>query len=714
VNDLPPPSRWKDWLAALGLVVAAATVYWPTLGFEFTNYDDPAYVTQNIKVLQGLTPENAAWAMASTEQSNWHPLTWLSHMLDVQVFGLLPGFHHLTNLLLHAANSVLVFLVLKRLTGARWPSALVAALFAIHPLHVESVAWISERKDVLSTLFWLLAMGAYALYAARPGVLRYLAVFLLMALGLMAKPMLVTLPFVLLLLDVWPLGRLRQGQPVRWVLLEKAPLLVLSAASCVVTYIAQQRGGSVVGAEILPLPLRLSNAVVAYVAYLWKMVWPADLAVLYPYPAGFPAWEVAGAAAAILAVSVLAIWQARRRPYLAVGWFWYLGALVPVIGLVQVGEQAMADRYTYVPLIGIFIVIAWGAAEVASAWPRRRWIIATLAALALAGLGWQAARQVACWSDSETLFRHALAAGADTAMAHCKLADAERESGDTREAEREYRNALAIDANHTLTLNNYGALLTDRGQYAAALPLLERAVERQPNYGMAQNNLGLVLVHLGRPAEALDHCRLAAALNLSDANAHNNLALAFATLNRYSEALPEARTAVELNPQMAAARVNLGGILVALGHGAEGIAELRQALSLAPDNAAAHYNLGLALHAAGDLPQAVLEFQEAVRINPLNASAHASLAGALAALGRMDAALPHAREALRLGVQPPETLSQLALALLRSPAASPGSKAEVVAIARQAADLADAQGRRDLAAKIQEHLKGYEAGRKLP
>jgi len=377
------------------LAVATVAVYWPVGGYDFTNFDDPGYVSENPHVLAGLTWEGVRWAFTNAQEANWHPLTWLSHMLDCQLFGPSAGRHHLVNVGLHALSILLLFLVLARMTGRRWPSAMVAALFALHPLHVESVAWISERKDVLSALFWMLTMGAYVLYAERPSVIRYLPVFVFLALGLMAKPMLVTLPFVLLLLDFWPLGRLKgaaatgkeaSGFPWRRagrLVLEKAPLLVLAAAASGVAYLVQQKIGAMEFGARVPWTGRLANAVMAYVTYLVKAVWPGGLAVFYPYDEHLPAWEVGLASAALAAVTALVVWQGRRRPYLAVGWFWYVGTLVPVIGLVQVGGHAMADRYTYIPLIGIFVAAAWGAADLTAAWPGRKALLA--AAYAEAG-----------------------------------------------------------------------------------------------------------------------------------------------------------------------------------------------------------------------------------------------------------------------------------------------------------------------------------------
>ncbi len=436
-------TTWRDGATLAALVAAVVIVYGATISFDFVGCDDPDYVTANVHVMNGLSLDGVRWAFTAFDQGNWHPLTWLSHMLDATLFPKdMPGqagWHHLTNLLLHAANTVLLFLVLKRLTQAHWPSAMVAALFALHPLHVESVAWVAERKDVLSTFLGLLAMAAYARYVERPSVSRYLPIFFLLALGLMAKPMLVTLPFVMLLLDYWPLERLGRGRPLRLPILEKLPLLALAAASSVVTFFAQQSSGAVMGLQDCPFSLRLGNAMFSYVMYLWKMVWPQDLALLYAFPFNLPLWYALASAAAVAAVTALVIWQTRRRPYLAVGWFWYLGMLVPVIGLVQIGAQARADRYTYLPLVGIFIMVAWGAADLLAFW-RRRWMVLAPAAIAvLAACGWLASRQVAVWADTGTLFRHAIASGAELASAHYSLGDSLREQGRLGRRDRRVR-----------------------------------------------------------------------------------------------------------------------------------------------------------------------------------------------------------------------------------------------------------------------------------
>ncbi|HEY0512079.1 MAG TPA: hypothetical protein VGH73_09255 [Thermoanaerobaculia bacterium] len=424
--------------AALTLLTLTACL--PTLHNGFVNLDDGLYVTGNRWVRMGITRAGLAWALTANVGNNWHPLTLLSHMLDCQLFGLDPAGHHATSLLLHLANVLLLFAALRRMTGAVWRSAAVAALFAVHPTHVESVAWVAERKDVLSALFWILAMAAYERYARRPSLGRYLPVALAMALGLAAKPMLVTLPFALLLLDVWPLERLSLG----WKRLaaEKLPLLALSAASSLITLRYQRT--SLAPLDALPWGLRLANAAVSYAAYLGKTLLPRHLAVFYPLPIEIPAWKTAAATALLAAITALALWKARRAPWLLVGWLWFLGTLVPVIGLVQVGRQAMADRYLYIPSIGLFLAIVWGIWEVAELGAKRRAVLATASAAAILALAVETWAQAGTWRDSVALYRHALSVTRDNYVAHVGLAKALVGKGDLAGAEAQYRAALAL------------------------------------------------------------------------------------------------------------------------------------------------------------------------------------------------------------------------------------------------------------------------------
>jgi len=474
----------NQYLVILLLLGVTFGAFYRVLGGEFLRYDDDVYITLNPFVKAGLSRVGLIWAFATGYNANWHPLTWVSHMLDVEVFGMNAGGHHLTNLILHLANTMLLFLVLRRMTGFVWRSAFVAALFGVHPLHVESVAWIAERKDVLSTLFWLLTIWAYARYAENPTWTRYLPVVLFFGLGLMAKPMLVTLPFVLLLLDYWPLNRLSFGGkgertvPVYDLFLEKVPLFAMTALSCLITFRAQQMGGAVGLLEKLPFAVRAGNALVAYTTYIGKMFWPKNLAVFYPHPgADLPVWQAVVAGLALVSITILVIRAGKPRPYLSVGWLWYLGTLVPVIGLVQVGAQAMADRYTYVPMIGLFIMLAWGLPGLGG---KRLAVPATLVVCALIAVTW---RQVGYWRDSISLFRHAISVTEKNAVMHANLGLALRDRGRTDEAIREYREAIRIDPEFAQAHNNLAVALYFKGDYAEAW----KEVHLAGQYGVIPN-----------------------------------------------------------------------------------------------------------------------------------------------------------------------------------------------------------------------------------
>jgi tetratricopeptide (TPR) repeat protein len=566
----------------LFLTIAILSIFWQVQDHGFVNFDDDLYVTANPRVQAGLTVDNIVWAFTTTHASNWHPLTWLSHMVDCHLFGLNPGAHHFTNLLLHVANTLLLFLVFHRMTRAVWKSAFVAALFAVHPLHVESVAWVAERKDLLSTFFWLLTMGLYLRYVKRPGYTPYLLVFLSFSLGLMAKPMLVSLPFVLLLLDYWPLGRLEfvpsslttQPQTAkstvpwsRWSLilrlvLEKVPLLGLTTVSSIVTFLAQRSGGALESLNTSPLNVRLANAFVTYVRYMEKTIWPHDLAVFYPHSGrSLPVWQAAGAVLLLLSITVLVLRTVRSHPYLTTGWLWYLGTLVPVIGIVQVGAHALADRYTYVPLIGLFIVMAWGLSDILAKWPHRRAALATLTAGLLVAFMICSRIQVRYWQNSTTLFQH----------------------------------TLNVTTNNWLAHNNMGNALARQGRLGEAANHYSQALEIKPNYPRAHNNLGIALAQHGKTDEAISH---------------------------YAVAL-------RIKPDFAAARYNLGNALAQQGKLENAIAHYMEALRTEPDFAEAHNNYAMVLAQQGKLDEAVSHFEEALRIKPDFQEARHNLAIAL-------------------------------------------------------------------------------------
>ena len=494
------------WGVVVALVLGVVFIFGPTAGHQFV-YDDFQYLVGNPEVQKGFSLETVWWAFTARFASNWHPVTWLSHMLDVQIFGLEPQGHHLVNVLLHALNAVLLFFVLSRLTGAPWRSAMVAALFAVHPLHVESVAWVSERKDLLCTFFLFLALEAYRRYAARPGAARYLGVAALFSLALLAKPMAVTFPLLLLLLDFWPLDRRARGVPTKRLILEKVPLLALSGVSSLMTVLAQQEGGSMRSVHQYTLAVRTDNALVSYVAYLGKMLLPTGLSVFYPHPGPeLPVWKAGCAALLLLLFTGLAIRQFRARPWIGVGWLWYLVTLVPVIGLVQVGDQGMADRYSYLSLTGPFIIFAWGAHALAAGRPRLRKAFPAAAAIILLVFTVAAARQVAWWKDGDTLFQRALAVTENNWFAHISLAAARGMQGDLEGAAIQYREALKIRPLDPILLNNLGFILGRQGKIDEALEHFREATRLKPDYPEPLFNTGVLFLKLDRLDQAGAQC----------------------------------------------------------------------------------------------------------------------------------------------------------------------------------------------------------------
>ena len=609
----PAPTKagsiWPGLGICLVLLLATLAVYGQVRHYDFVDYDDPDLVSQNAHIRAGVSPQGVEWALTSGDSANWFPVTRLSYLIDYQLFGLDAGMLHVTSVLFHVLTTLLVFALFRRTTGSLWPGAWVAALFALHPLHVEAVAWIAARKDVVSGFFWFLALAAYVHYARRPSLGRYLLVAAPFCLGLMAKPMVVTLPLAMLLLDVWPLGRIPLGgvpldhnapghipegrtppaaslkaapPPTRGpgILWEKAPLVAISIASSVVTYLVQSGAGAVGSLDSVPPARRLGNALVSYIVYIVKVLWPTRLAAFYPYPQELPAWQVGAAALALLAVTLVALRWLRRRPWFAVGWFWYLGTLVPVIGLVQVGAASHADRYTYLPAVGLWIMVAWGAAELAERWPRAKPAIAGLGAASCAACLCVTWFQVQYWENSIALFSH----------------------------------ALQVTSGNYVAYNNLGSALKNEGQIDEAIADFERAVEIRGGFTDALINLGDAYQAQGRFEEGA----------------------------RYSSA------ALSINPASVEAHVNLGTALGALGRAAEAEAQFRQAVQLRPDDPKAHNDLGLALASQGKAGEALEEFTAAVRLDPEYANAQFNLGAALANSGRLQEAVAHFSEALRI------------------------------------------------------------------
>jgi protein O-mannosyl-transferase len=581
-----------DLLICLFLAMITLTVFWQVKYHEFISLDDYTYVIENRHIQSGLTPQNIYWSFTTMYATNWHPLTWLSHMMDVQIFGIKPGSHHLTNVFFHMVNALMLFLVLRRMTKGLWQSAFVAALFALHPLHVESVAWVAERKDVLSTSFWMMTLWGYVWYVERPGITRYLLTSFFFVLGLMSKPMLVTLPFTLLLLDYWPLKRFQLGLiSAKRLVLEKIPLFLFSAASCVITYYAQQSGGAVVPFSHHHLNARIANALVSYSCYIGKMIWPFHLSAIYPYQQVLPWWLVAGSCLLLLSVSWLAIRALGRHPYLAVGWLWYMGTLVPVIGLIQVGGQAMADRYTYIPLIGLFIMIAWGVPWLMERWHKKKLVLTVMGATVLLFFTALTLIQLRYWKNSITLFEHAQAVTGSSFMVHNNLGFALLQLGRTDEAINNFSEALKKKPMSELVHNNLGLALAKQGKINEAISHYFEALRIKPDYELAHNNLGLALVTLGRTEEAVSHFYEALRIKPDYADAHNNLGTTLAKLGKTDEALNHFYEALRIKPDNAVAHSNLGSILAARGNTVEAISHYSEALIISPDYEEALNNL---------------------------------------------------------------------------------------------------------------------------
>jgi Flp pilus assembly protein TadD len=683
------------------LLLAVIAVFGQAAGHDFVNFDDDEYVYENRHVLEGLTGVGTAWAFTGSHVSaHWHPLTWLSLMADAQVLAprkgpldraRLAAGMHLVNVALHAANALLLFLVLRTMTSSTWPSALVAAVFAVHPLHVESVAWITERKDVLSGLFGLLALGAYTWYARGPNVVRYLLVATALGLGLMAKPVLVTWPLVFLLLDYWPLGRFSQRRvggagksssdgalrepaqntderfqgsdsvrnpavsqrfaprTLQVLIVEKIPLLLLVAASATVTFLAQRSGGTVISLQSVPISERIARAAVLYVVYLGKTLWPVNLAALYP---GWPVesiWPALGAGILLALLTAGALWGAwHGQRWLAVGWFWYLGILLPTVGLVQVGLQVMADRFLYLPQIGLCMALVWGAAHIAGHGRYRRWLCAAVSALVVAGLMARAWQQTSYWRNSETLWTHTLACTSHNPRAHNSLGTALAGRGQFDEAIDHYRKALEIMPDYVKAHTNLGAALAGRGQFDEAIAHYRKALEITPDDATAHNNLGNVLADRGQVEQAIIHYRKALEIKPDDVDAHNNLGRALAGRGQVDEAIAHYRKALEIRPDDMKTHNNFGAALAGHGQVEEAIAHFRKALEIKPDFAEAHNNLGLALAGRDQVDEAITHFREALEIKPDYLDAHINLGDALAGRGRRDEALAQYQKALDL------------------------------------------------------------------
>ena len=590
----------SEFLVSLFLVVIILATYWQLPSHELLPFDDYGYITKNTHVHEGITWKNIVWTFSSTDFGYWHPLTWMSHMLAFQVFGLKFGMHHLINLFLHISNTLLLFFVLKRMTGALWQSAFVAAVFALHPLNVESVAWVSERKNVLSTFFWMLTILTYVRYTERPNFYRYMLILFVFVLGLMSKPMLVTLPFVLLLLDYWPLCRFnlqscrghqevhksihtdpRQSLVLRLVL-EKIPLFILSFTCIYLSALSIQRFKIVISMASVPMKLRIANALVSYVRYIKKMIWPQNLAVYYPYPHTLPAWQVIGAFLLLVIVTFYAFRWVRLKPYFTVGWLWYIGTLFPVIGLVQAGLwPAMADRFAYVPLIGIFICIAWGVPDFVGRWRyRKAGFIAVSTALVpiFMVMTWLQLRH---WQNGVTLFTHNVRVTHNNSLAHKELGNALEQQGNLDKAILHYSKALKINPNNAEAHNNLGYILARQKHYKEAIDHYKAALRIKPNYTEAHNNFGTALLHQGNEKEAIVHYNEALKYNPNYAGTYYNLGKIYINQNKIEIGIQFYKKALKLNPEMTQVLYNLSWLLAS--HEDEKYRNGKEALDLAKE-----------------------------------------------------------------------------------------------------------------------------------
>jgi tetratricopeptide (TPR) repeat protein len=672
-SDLRRPTALSLSLL-LGLVTLG--LYLPMLGNGFVDYDDGGYIKDNPEVKAGLSGHSVRWAFHSFEQGNWHPLTWISHMVDCQLFGVNPAGHHLVNALLHTANTVLVFWLLRRMTGRLWPSALVAAFFGWHPLHVESVAWASERKDVLCAFFWLLTMLAYVRYVERPQLGRYVLALLLFACALMAKPMAVTLPCVLLLVDFWPLNRWRplphpaaaaDGEPVaradgkasvpdfeatrggrRWagLILEKLPFFALALADAGVTYLAQKEVGAVTSSLALPFPYRLGNALWSYLRYVSNTVCPAGLALVYPYKAHLPMFLVGVSTALLIVWSGLFLMWWRRFPYLVTGWFWFVGTLVPTIGLIQVGTQSMADRYMYLPSIGLFIVLVWGLAEWVRFQPRWLKPVQGAGALALTACLVLTSIQILYWRDTITLFTHSIEETGDNGVAYFCLGIQYEKAGNKTLALALFSKSVAVEPGYFPAQFSLGKLLLENGHAAEGhqhLDLAEAMAGRNP---LLQYNLGTMLMTAGNPAGALPHLAAATRGQPENADFHAALGYALETITNLNGAMGELNRALALQPDNHYARYCLASVLTEAGRTNDALAQYELLVQQDPTDPETHFNLGLARLENGQWAAAQAEFEQELRLAPTEARGHYRLAQAQAGQGQWSKAAAEYREVI--------------------------------------------------------------------
>ncbi len=663
-------------LICLLLVLLSLIAYEPIRHNDFVDYDDVDYVTKNPHVLKGLSKDGLIWSFTETDlTANWHPLTWLSHMLDIELFATNSFWHHFVNLLFHIANTLLLFGIFRKTTKAVWRSFFVAAVFVLHPLHVESVAWVAERKDVLSGLFWMLTIAAYIAYSQKPNVRSYVLVVLFFILGLMAKPMLVTLPFVLLLLDYWPLGRFEWGQQNNKraccrLIAEKIPLFLFSMVSSIITFAVQRHAGAMIRGENYSFLTRLSNATVAYIGYIIKLFYPLRLAVLYPHPGNsLPVWQPIAASSALILITAIVFRLAVKKRFLLVGWLWYLGTLVPVIGLVQVGSQAMADRYSYLPSIGIFIMLAWGIADVAAGWKYKKVIIGISASVVLVVLLIGTRMQLSYWKNTQTLFEH----------------------------------TLEITKNNFVTHNNYGCYLQEQGELDSAVENFNKALQIKPDYVAVLNNLGMALRQQGKIDEAIVQWEKALELEPYHPNANANLGLALAVKGDYEQAIKHFNITLKIRPDFPGVNYILGDIYYKMGSYDLAKVNLERAVRSSPNNITALNYLGAIYAEQGSVDEAIKKWSQVLAIDPNSVYTHLNIAFAQSQNGRHDIAIEHYNYALRINPNQPDVLSKLAASY-----AALGDMERAIEAAEKALNLFIVSGDKAMADEIQKQLQDYK------
>ncbi|MBM4103758.1 MAG: tetratricopeptide repeat protein [Planctomycetes bacterium] len=725
-------NKYSVFLVCFALAASTLLVFWQVRTFDFVDFDDHDYVYNNQHVSGGLTWDGIIWAFTSGHAFNWHPMTWLSLMLDCELFGVNPGRMHIVNVVLHLANTLLLFAVLSKMTGSLWPSAFVAAAFALHPMHVESVAWITERKDVLSTFFLLLTLAAYAGYVKRPSVFKYIISLIFFALGLMAKPMLVTLPLVLLLLDYWPLNRFdslpvsasgRQPRKlaspptgrVIWyrMLIEKIPFFALAALSSGITFIVQLAGGAIKDVTTLSLASRAANVFLSYLRYLGKLFWPQNLAVFYPFDAHhFSFRQIALCAILLLSISVFVIRFGRTQRYLPVGWFWFVITLIPVIGLVQVGGQAFADRYTYIPYIGLFIMIAWGLPELCSKWPYRNATLGVTAALVLTALGIGTYRQAGHWNNSITLFSHAIKVTKNNYRIHNNLGIVYSKLCRWQEAIEVYEQAIRIKPDYAEAHYNLGNAYSNLGRRQEAIEAYRQTIRIKPDEAEAYNNLGNAYATFGRYQEAIEAYRQAIRIKPECADTHYNLGIIYGNLSRWQEAIEACTQAIRIKPDFAEAYNNLGNAYVNLSRRQEAVEAFNQAIRLKPDDAKAYDNLGNILLSEGNFGEAIRQIKRSLEIEPNNIGTKNNLAWMLAVCS--DPAVRDPSEAIRLAQEACTATNSMnfsVLDTLGAAYASAGRFAEAIETARTALALVDTKDRSKIKDDIQHRLTFYTQGK---